>query len=317
MYYIGMDIGGTKILGALFDEEGTIIKKSKKKTKANSGREEVFSQISKVIEELIEGVEKTEIKGIGAGLPGIIDTENGLIKFSPNLPWENYKITEEIENKFGFKMKIGNDVNVGILGEAKFGAAKGKKNVIGIFLGTGIGGGIILDGKLYTGVGGAAGEIGHINLNPDGPLCGCGAKGCLEAIASKTAMHKEIMAQLSRGRESILKEFMGDGKEILKSSWLKKGFEEKDELTMEILERSAKYLGIGVASLLNILNVDTVIFGGGVMEELKDELMPKVIQSAKAYTMPAIFKDCEFKIAELGDDAGIYGALSLVMGENE
>ena len=221
MYYIGLDIGGTKVIGALFDENKNILKSVKKKTKAREGKEVIFGQISRVIEGLIEGIDKSEIKGIGAGVPGIIDTEKGVVLFSPNIPWENYPLKEEIEKSFGIKTKLGNDVNVGVLGEWKYGAGRGYKNIVGIFVGTGIGGGLVIDGKVYDGKIGAAGEIGHITVDYDGPLCGCGARGCLESLASKTAMQKQIEAQIKRGRKTLLKEILGEGTEIIKSEQLK------------------------------------------------------------------------------------------------
>lgn len=316
MYYIGMDIGGTKILGTLFDEENKITERVKRKTKAEEGKDIIFSQISKVIEELIEKAGgKENIKGIGAGVPGIINMEKGEVVFSPNLPWKNYNLKEEIEKKYEIKVTIGNDVNVGIVGEWKYGAGIGKKNIIGIFMGTGIGGGIVINDKLYEGSIGAAGEIGHICIMPDGPYCGCGARGCLEALASKTAMTKYILAQIERGRKTILEDMLKESKGVLKSEQLQKGYEEKDEITFEVLEKVSKYMGAGTASLINVLNPEMVIFGGGVIEAMGKILMPKILSYAKENAMVKIMENCEFKIAELGDDAGIYGALNLAIGE--
>lgn len=316
MYYIGMDIGGTKILGALFDEENKITERVKRKTKAEEGKDMIFSQISKVIEELIEKAGgKENIKGIGAGVPGIINMEKGEVVFSPNLPWKNYNLKEEIEKKYEIKVTIGNDVNVGIVGEWKYGAGIGKKNIIGIFMGTGIGGGIVINDKLYEGSIGAAGEIGHICIMPDGPYCGCGARGCLEALASKTAMTKYILAQIERGRKTIMEDMLKESKGVLKSEQLQKGYEEKDEITLEVLEKVSKYMGAGTASLINVLNPEMVIFGGGVIEAMGKILMPKILSYAKENAMVKIMESCEFKIAELGDDAGIYGALNLAIGE--
>lgn len=317
MYYIGIDLGGTKILGALFNEEGDIVKKSKIKTRAAEGKEHVFSQITKVIDELVDEIDIKEVKAIGAGVPGIIDGKNGIVVFTPNLPWENYELTKEVTEKYGIPMYIGNDVNVGIMGERMYGAAKGLENVIGIFVGTGIGGGIIIEGKLYEGKTGAAGEIGHITIDPKGPICGCGARGCLEAIASKTAILKYIKAQLLRGRKSTLSEDINEESTILKSGHLKKSYENNDELSLEVIEKMCEDIGIGTSSLMNILNPEAIVFGGGIIESLGEILLPKIKKTARQYAMPKIFENCEFKIAELGDDAGIMGALALAQVGNE
>ncbi len=311
MYNIGLDIGGTKVIGALFDEQKNILKSVKKKTKAREGKEVIFGQISRVIEGLIEGIDKSEIKGIGAGVPGIIDAENGVVLFSPNIPWENYPLKEYIEKAFEIKTTLANDVNVGVLGEWKYGAGRGYKNIVGIFVGTGIGGGLVINGEIYDGKIGAAGEIGHITVDFDGPFCGCGARGCLESLASKTAMQKQIEAQIKRGRKTLLKDILGETVEVIKSEQLKEAYDKNDELAKEILEDSAKYIGVATASLINILNPEVIIFGGGIMESMGDIMMPIIKESAVRYTMPKLFEACEFKIAELGDNSGLYGGLTL------
>ncbi len=314
MYNIALDIGGTKILGVLFDKDNNIVEKTKKKTKSKEGKEVVWEQIKKVIDMLVEkagGIEN--INAIGAGVPGIINMKEGEVVFSPNLPWKNYKLKEIIEEEYSIKAKIGNDVNVGILGEWKFGAGRGKENIIGIFWGTGIGGGLIINNQLYEGKIGAAGEIGHICVMPDGPYCGCGARGCLESLASKTAMTNYIDAQIERGRKSILKELLESSNGVLKSDHIKQGIEKKDELTVEVIEKAAKYMGAGTASLINILNPEMIIFGGGVMESMGDILLPKIIEYARENAMPGILESCKFQVAELGDDSGIYGALTIAL----
>ncbi|NLK62669.1 MAG: ROK family protein [Fusobacteria bacterium] len=310
MEYIGLDIGGTKILGALFKEDGTIITKVKKRSKANEGKDVVFSQITKVINELIES-SKGKINGIGIGLPGIIDSEKGKVIFSPNLPWKNYNIKEELEKKYKINVNIGNDVNVGILGEWIYGAAKNKQNIIGIFVGTGIGGGLIINGKLYEGHTGAAGEIGHICVVPDGPYCGCGAKGCLEALASKTAIMQDIQSQIKRGRKTIFKEIFEKNDDILRSDELKQAINEKDELAIEILDKMGRYLGIAIASLINVLNPEIIVLGGGIIESIGDNLIPIITSYTKSYSMKKLMENTEIKAAALGDDSGIYGALQL------
>lgn len=312
-YYIGLDIGGTKILGALFDEEGKIITREKKKTKASEGAEVILGQICKVIDKLLENIDKKDIIGVGAAAPGIIDSENGIVVFSPNMEWDNYPLKDKLEKIYNIEVFLGNDVNIGTLGEHIYGAGQGIKNLVGIFVGTGIGGGIIIENKVFGGAIGAAGEIGHIVLNPDGPFCGCRARGCLESYGSKTAMQKEIIYQIERGRETVLKEVIANNdSNIIKSESLKIAYEKDDEVTVEVLNNACKYIGAGLATVMNMLNPEMIILGGGVLEAMGDIMIPKIKQSALKHTMPKIYESCKITRAKLGDDSGVYGGMALV-----
>ena len=179
--FICLDIGGSKILGAVMNEKDEILLRVKKKTKPELGREAVDDRIKSVIHELIStyGVGKNDLKAIGAGAPGVIDTKNRNVRYAPNLPWKDHALGRIMEEEFKVPFVMGNDVNVGVLGEWKYGAARGYSHVIGIFVGTGIGGGIIIDGKLFTGSGFAGAEIGHMTINTEGPLCNCGQRAVL------------------------------------------------------------------------------------------------------------------------------------------
>ena len=306
--YIGLDIGGTKILGALFDENGKVIKKEKKKTKANEGIDKVKEQIFKVVDSLID--EDMEILGIGAGSPGIIKDE-AIITFSPNIPFRDFNLKKIMEEKYNTKFVLGNDVNIGTYGEWKESGKKDSQNAIGIFVGTGVGGAIIIHRKLYTGKGGA-GEIGHMVVNPEGAFCGCHGKGCLEAYSSKTGIQKEIIEQIKKGRKTALKEYLEEDGDIIKSSSLEKAYENKDELCVEVIDRACYYLGIATGSLINILNPDLIIFGGGIMESMGKELLPLIEKEARRHTMPGLLDSVDFELSHLSDDAGIIGAYHLI-----
>ncbi|HOO31648.1 MAG TPA: ROK family protein [Thermotogota bacterium] len=311
---IALDIGGTKVLGALFDEETNIIKRKKKATKASAGTEMILEQISKVIAGLIETAEENEyqVMGIGAGVPGVI--KDGTVLFTPNLPWENYPLADEIASRFNLPILIGNDANVSLLGEWGHGIARNTVNTLGFFVGTGVGGGIIINSKIYTGNMGLAGEIGHISLNPDGIICGCGSRGCLESYASKTGMLKYIKSQIAHGRDCKIKQELENNPlhYILRSSVIKDALDEGDMVITEAVQIAAKYLGIAVASGINILNPEMVVFGGGIVEAIGqpfiDMLRPYVYQ----YAVPHAMDNCLFKLAELGDDACLYGGLTLL-----
>jgi glucokinase len=311
---IALDIGGTKILGALFDEDINIIKRKKKTTKASDGSDKIMDQISKVIQSLLHTATENEyeVKAIGAGVPGVI--KDGTVLFTPNLPWENYPFADELSSRFDYPILIGNDANVSLLGEWGYGAAKNTVNTIGFFVGTGVGGGIIINSQIYTGNIGLAGEIGHISLNPEGIICGCGSRGCLESYSSKTGMLKYIKSQITHGRDCSIKEKLENNPEhyILRSSVIRDALEEGDAVVTEAIDLAAKYLGIAVASTISILNPERVVFGGGIVESLGQPFVDKLTPYVYQYAVPHAMDDCVFKLAELGDDACLYGALTLV-----
>lgn len=311
--YIGLDIGGTKILGALYNEQHEVIARVKKKTKAADGIEAVMVQVYKVVDSIMEEVLnlKADLKGIGAGCPGIVVDES-IITFAPNIPFRNFNLGELMRERYDVPFVLGNDVNVAMFGEWKASEVEGAKDVLGVFVGTGVGGALILDGKLYVGQGGA-GEIGHMVLNPGGITCGCGSHGCLEAYASKTGIQKAIVAGIRKGRESVLNEYLEKDGAIIKSSSLEKAYAAKDALAVEVIEDAMGYLGLAVANLVNIFHPDLIIMGGGVMESMGEELMPLMIREAARHTMPGMIDDVRFELSHLSDDAGIFGAYQLIL----
>ena len=313
MYNICLDIGGTKTLGAIFDSKENIIYRLKKKTKSDGDSEgNVENVIISVVDEMLKeaGIKKTQIHAISAGAPGVINQDTGIVLFSPNLPWRNYDIRTPIQNKFGAPFYIGNDVNVGVLGEHAYGAAKGYDNVVGFFVGTGMGGGLILNGSLYTGNKFKAAEYGHMILDPEGPLCNCGQRGCLEAFSSKQGMSAYIRQQVSRGRESMMAEYVSDG--VFRSKYLKKALAAGDPVTLEAVDRACHYLAVATGNLINTFSPDLVIYGGGVIEAVGDLFLEKILKEVDRYCMPSIRSTVSIQNAALGDDSVIYGALALI-----
>ncbi len=311
--HICLDIGGTKVLGAILDEKDNIIFKVKKKTKADKGLEKIEERIIDVVDELIKesGTDKNDIAAIAAGAPGVINEETGELIYAPNLPWKNYDLKKVIEDKFGRPFYIGNDANLGMLGEWKYGTAAKKENVVGIFVGTGIGGGLIINNKLFTGKRHDAGELGHMILNTEGPYCNCGQRGCFEAYASKVAITREIKTQIQRGRKTVLKDLM-DEDSVIKSKALKDAIEAKDSVALEVMDNAIYYLAAGTGNLINIFSPDMVVLGGGVLESLGDYIMPMLKDYVKRFTLPELLKGTEIVRSELGDDAIIYGALAII-----
>ncbi|MBQ9034158.1 MAG: ROK family protein [Lachnospiraceae bacterium] len=312
-YNVCLDIGGTKILGVIFDQDRKIVYRIKKKTKKDGdSSENVENVIISVVEEMLEGsgIDKKEIAAIAAGAPGVIDQEKGIILFSPNLPWRNYDIKSSMEKKLGVPFFIGNDVNVGVLGEYKYGAARGYKDVVGFFVGTGMGGGMILNGELYTGNLCKGAEYGHMILDPEGPLCNCGQRGCLEAFSSKQGMSAYIRQQASRGRETVMAERVTEG--VFKSKYLKKALKKQDAVTMEAVDRACHYLAIATGNMINTISPEVVVYGGGVIEAVGETFLEKILAEVDRYCMPSIRETVELKNAELGDDSVIYGALAMI-----
>ena len=327
-YNICLDIGGTKILGVIFDQDKNIVYRIKKKTKKDGdSTDNVEKVIISVVEEMLEGsgISKKEVAAIAAGAPGVIDQAKGIILFSPNLPWRNYDIKSSMEKKFGVPFYIGkkfgvpfyigNDVNVGVLGEYKYGAARGYKDVVGFFVGTGMGGGMILNGELYCGHMYKGAEFGHMILNPEGPLCGCGQRGCLEAFSSKQGMSNYIRVQASRGRETMMAEHVQEG--VFRSKFLKKALKKQDAVTVEAVDRACHYLAIATGNMINTISPEVVVYGGGVIEAAGQTFLEKIEAEVDRYCMPSIRDTVELKIAELGDDSNIYGALAMIEEMNK
>ena len=313
-YSICLDIGGTKVLGAIFDSKEKPIYRLKKKTKSGGDSSENIEQvIISVVREMIKesGIKKSDIRAIAAGAPGVINQEEGVVLFSPNLPWRDYNIRQPIEKEFDVPFHIGNDVNVGVLGEYKYGAVKGYKNVVGFFVGTGMGGGLILDGKLFTGHLFKGAEFGHMTLDPEGPLCNCGQRGCLEAFSSKQGMSAYIRQQVSRGRSCLMSDAL-DGS-AFKSKALKRALQEQDAVAMEAVDRACHYLAIATGNMINTISPDAVVYGGGVIEAVGDIFLEKILAEVDRYCMTSIRPTVELKKAALGDDSVLYGALSMIL----
>ena len=314
-YNICLDVGGTKVLGAIFNEKDKIIYRLKKRSKSGGSESaDVEKVIIDVVEEMIKesGIDRKKLNAIASCAPGVIDQDKGIVLFTPNLPWRNYDIAGAMRKRFGVPFYVGNDVNLGVLGEYKFGAAKGYKNIVGFFVGTGLGGGLILDGKLFTGNQFKAAEYGHMILDPEGPLCGCGQRGCLEAFSSKMGMSAYIRQQVSRGRESMMAEAVQDGP--FRSKKLKKALEAGDKVAMEAVDRACHYLAIASGNMINTISPDLVIYGGGIMEAMGPLFLEKILKELDRYCMVSIRPTVDVKLAALGDDSILYGDLALIKG---
>ncbi len=312
-YDICLDVGGTKVLGVIFNEKKEIIYRLKKRSKAGENKTQDIEQvIIGVVEEMIResGIDKKEIRAIASCAPGVIDQDTGIVVRTPNLPMRNYDMKGAMEKHFGIPFFVGNDVNLGVLGEYKYGAGQGYRNIVGFFVGTGLGGGLILNGELYTGNQFKAAEYGHMILDPEGPLCNCGQRGCLETFSSKQGMSAYIRQQVSRGRDSMMAEAVADG--VFRSKKLKKALAAKDKVAVEAVDRACHYLAIATGNMINTFSPDLILYGGGVIEAVGDLFLEKILDEVGRYCWPEILESTEIKIAALGDDSILYGDLALI-----
>ena len=311
-YSIGIDLGGTKILIALVNREtGEVSAYVKKRTKKDKGPKNIIKEMLDGIEELLEesGVSKDEISSIGVGAAGQVDRVNGILIGAPNLDCYDLNIKQYIEEHFNIPVFLGNDVEIAAIGEMKFGAAKDYDDFVCVFVGTGVGSSIVKKGSIIYGATGTAGEIGHVIVDLNGRPCACGAHGCLEAYASRSAIERRIEGALRKGRKSCILDYLEGGKSIT-SGMIQKAIERDDELVIQCVTEAAEYLSGGLASVINFVNPKLIVLGGGLIEAV-DFFYQKTIKKARAKSLPVPAEKIEFKKATLGDFSGVIGAAFL------
>lgn len=307
-YCFGADIGGTTVKLGLFDTEGNVLDKWEIKTHTENEGSAILPDTAAAILAKMEErkLNPEEVVGIGVGVPGPVSID-GIVPHTANLGWGYKEVTKELSERTGLPCKAGNDANVAALGEMWIGGAKGHKDVLLLTLGTGVGGGIIVDGKILTGAHGAGGEIGHIHVEDQmEEHCGCGNQGCLEQFASATGIARLARAALAESEEpSILREGDVTAKAVFDA--LKEG----DELAKRIVERFGKYLGTAISVMAGILDPEVIVIGGGVskagwilLDYIRKYYKPFAYKSSK---------ETEFALAQLGNDAGIYGCAKLIL----
>lgn len=308
-YFIGVDLGGTNIAAGVVGGDHKVISRDKRKTKAAGGEERVIERITKTVLGAIEEakLKKADIGGVGIGAPGAIDIDKGVVINAVNLRWNDFPLAEVLKKELDLPVTVDNDVNVGTWGEAVAGAGRKYKDMLGIFVGTGIGGGLVIGGKLYHGHHNTAGEIGHTVLLGDAPK----GRRTLENVASRTATTTLLKSLILSNHESELSAITEGDLDNIRSSALKRAFESEDPLTMEILRQTAEYVGIAIANTLTLLSLPCAVVGGGVTEALGENWLKWVRKSFKTHVFPPILADCPVLASELGDDAGVVGAADL------
>ncbi len=311
--YIGIDLGGFGVKAALSDVGGNILARHSIRTEKEKGPEHVVAGILKMVETLTRtaGVAGSSIRGIGIGAPGPLNTKRGVIIDAPNLKWKNVPFREMVSGELGVESVLENDANAAALGEWWKGAGRGVNSLVCITLGTGVGGGIIIDGEIWHGATDVAGELGHMTIEVDGRLCGCGRYGCLEAYASATAISARAAEKLEDGRESSLRSAVdGDPRRLTSRMVCEHAFA-GDPLCGEVMAEAARYLGVGVANILNILNPEMVVLAGGVAQA-GEILFRPMLEEARIRVFPQAVAQVRVVPAELGKDAGMIGAIGVI-----
>jgi len=310
-YSIGIDLGGTKVLaGVVNTETGQVLDFVKKRTK-KPGSEFIIQRIIETVEKAIckAQIPLNQISSIGIGAAGQVDRKNGILISAPNLDCYDVEFKKILEEHFNIPTFVGNDVEVATLGEMKFGSGVGYNNFVCIFVGTGVGSGIVSDGKILKGLTGTAGEIGHIIVSEGGRICGCGGYGCLEAYASRTAIEKKILGSLKKGHKSIISESIKENS-VIRSKDIKEALDANDELVLSCIIEASEYLSSGIASIVNFYNPELIILGGGLIEAV-DLFYEITVKKAltKSLTVPAA--KTEIVKTKLSDFAGVVGAALL------
>ncbi len=315
MYYIGIDIGGTNIACGIVDEDCRIIASAKVKTNAPRPYEEILEAIKESVRAACAkaGISPSNAECIGIGCPGTCNRESGTVEYSNNLGFVNAPVGRDIEEAFGLKTYLDNDANAAAFGEFVAGAAKGSRNAVVITLGTGVGSGIIIDGKIYSGSNFAGGEIGHTVIVADGLPCTCGRNGCFEAYSSATGLIRMTSEAAALNPESLTARLIEqDGRVSARTAY--KAMKQGDETGKAITERYVKYLACGIANTINIFQPDILCIGGGVCNEGDTLLLPLKKQVAEQIYSKNSAKNTEIVICSLGNEAGIIGAAMLHRG---
>ncbi|MBM3870612.1 MAG: ROK family protein [Verrucomicrobia bacterium] len=312
-FFVGVDLGGTKILAGIFTPQLKCLGRFKMSTKSERGSDGVIERVARCVREAVDecDLQLDRIRAVGIGAPGAVDPEEGRMIFAPNLGWEDVPLKRALEKHLELPVFVENDCNACALGVYEVELDPKPRSMVGIFIGTGIGAGIVLDGKPWAGFNRTAGEIGHMVLAVGGPKCGCGNKGCFEALASRTALFRRIQAAVKEGEKTILTESLGAELADMRSGDLRKALRRGDKLVEKVVEEAAEYTGIAVANVINLLNPETIVLGGGVMDQLADEMLAIIIETAKNYALPGTAKGIEIIASKVGDDAGITGAAVL------
>lgn len=314
---LGVDLGGTKTLTAVVTSRGRILSRDYRTTPAKKGRQAVIQSILESVHRALAeaNVSISALSAIGVGVPGISNSEMGILFSSPHLPgWQDVPLRDIIEERLGQRTFLANDANAGALGELYFGAAQGVSNFIYVTISTGIGGGIVIGGKLYSGVAGVAGEVGHMTIDDSGPTCDCGNKGCWETLASGTALAREAKRRIKEGASTSILGYTEGEIENVTAEVIHKAARHGDTLAEELVARAAHYIGVGLINLVNIFNPELIVIGGG-LSNMGDMLFEPAFKMVQERAYQEAFQNVRYTLAALGRDCGVVGAAAFALHE--
>jgi glucokinase len=317
--FLGIDLGGTKILSAVVDSEGKMLSRDHTITPAAKGPEAVIQAILNSVDRALgqAGLPSTSLQAIGVGAPGLSNPESGILLTSPNLPgWQDVPLKEIIEQKLNRRTFLINDANAAAVGEMYFGAAQGARNFIYVTVSTGIGGAIVIDEKIYTGALGTAGEVGHMTIRDEGPPCNCGNRGCLETLASGTALTREARRRIQEGAETLIRKYVEGDMEKVTAEVVDRAARQGDSLARTLIERTGYYLGIGLANLINLFNPELIVIGGG-LSNIGEMLLDPAYRVARERAFKEAVQAVRFVPAKLGRNSGVLGAAAFAGREME
>ncbi len=315
VHVVGGDLGGTRFRVALADGEGHLLHRSGIATEASRGLQATLERIKGSIRETI-ALAPGKVAQIAIAAPGPLDPWKGIIFTPPNLPgWVEVPFKDVLEDAFGIPVSIGNDCNLAAMAEWRFGAGRGSNHIVYMTVSTGVGGGVIDNGKLLLGYGGGAAEVGHMTIDMDGPRCNCGNYGDVEALASGTAIARRAVEAIKAGGQSTIVELAG-GLDRVSAEHVVAAARQGDEVALRVMRRAGYCLGVGVANLMMVYDPQLIVLGGGVMNA-RDLLFEEMYRAIGERAMASFRERCRVTIAELGDDVGIYGAIALALHEIE
>ena len=308
--WVGFDLGGTKMLATVFDAEFQPVARKRRKTRGREGAAPALERVADTIRLTLEaaGVRPSQLGGIGVGCPGPLDLEAGIVLEAPNLGWINAPLKELLEAEFECPAVILNDVDAGVYGEYRFGAGKGARCLVGVFPGTGIGGGCVYDDRILRGRNRSCMEIGHVQVMPEGPLCGCGKRGCLEAVASRLAISAAAAQAAFRGQAPNLLKAAGTSLSDIRSGTLASAIAAGDDVVEKIVRGAARQIGVAVGGVIHLLGPDVVVLGGGLVEAMPQIYLETVTSAAREWVLPSLADSFRIEAAQLGDDAAVIGA---------
>ena len=312
---VGIDMGGTRVRALVVNAENKILGMQRAPTNPKQKPDGLVGDIALLVEGAVQsaGLKLSDLRAVSIGVPGAVDAETGVVHHAPNLGWKKVALGSKLSALLKAPVFVENDVNVGVMGEYALGAGQGAQELVGIFVGTGIGGGIVTGGRLYLGARGAAAEVGHIVVEINGPRCGCGNRGCAEALASRTAMERDVRAAIRRGEKSIVLKLMKErGRRRMTSSIIQRALKARDPVMEKVMERAQFCLGILAANVVNMLDPECVIIGGGIAGRLGKDYVTPIRKTAYQYFLRR-HDARRVKIVPgiLGDDAGPLGAVVL------